>query len=882
METLFKQIINLKLVNQHLLIGIIILFMMSATMQAQNNKRDLKPEDYELWGTLYMDKLSKNGNWVSYKMHYNLVSDTLYIKNREGNKEYRFATSEVGAFCGENYYAFKELSNTLKVIDLHSSEVKEVKHVEMFEFSKNEKYLITLHNEKEQKWLTIRDSGGKTIKTIDNVISFNSNPFTGDIAIYISEPNHQRVILLSMENLNKQELIVEEKEGIFTRFVWQEEGENVAFFHQINDFRNNKMNNRVFYYKPKTKNRFVFEGDVRGNYDSPMRVSDPNQSRLTISDDGEKVFLGVEKTNENEILKTDIPQIWNGNAITVYSEKKYVDVWKNLPNLIMWKPLDNSILELSSSERPILFFNGDYEYCISYGLDEIGPQYKLSPDVNYYVTELSTGKTKLWLANQSTTMSTMSVSPTGKYIAYYRDNNYWIYEFKTDTHIKLTDKLSLNFEEDYMGIMGNYGIAGWTNHDKELVFYDKYDLWSLDIEKKQAKRITEGHKSETTYRIVDPTNSLKRRTFQREKGKLIDLNQPILFNSVTGKDSSYRIRNHKGKWTIIDCGEFAVSKIQKATHSNTYTYVIQRYDSSPTIRIKNMSWDKPMDVFQSNSIQNQFHWGHSELIEYQNSYGDILKAILYYPANYDPNKKYPMVVEIYEKQSHQLHSYINPTQNNMIGFNTTNFTTNGYFVLKPDIIFKRNNPGSSATDCTISATRVVVDKGLVDENRVGLIGHSFGGYETNFIITETDFFTAAVSGAGIADIAFFYHSIDEITGAPEIFRFENQQWRMDKPLYEDIEGYLRNSPVIQAKKVKTPILIWTGEKDNQVNYNQSVAYYLALRRMKKDLILLVYPDETHVISRPHYQKDLSCRIQEWFDYYLKNSKPKDWIRNGIE
>src|SRR5690606_14306923 len=132
-----------------------------------------------------------------------------------------------------------------------------------------------------------------------------------------------------------------EEEGEFTKFVWQDQGDNVAFFHQINDTINNRMNNRVYFYKPKSKNRFVFESDVRGDFDFPMRVSDPINSRLTISDDGEKVFFGIEKTNKNEIQQKDIPQIWNGNAITVYSEKKYMDAWKNLPHIIMWQPIDN-------------------------------------------------------------------------------------------------------------------------------------------------------------------------------------------------------------------------------------------------------------------------------------------------------------------------------------------------------------------------------------------------------------------------------------------------------------------------------------------------------------------------------------------------------------
>ena len=237
-----------------------------------------------------------------------------------------------------------------------------------------------------------------------------------------------------------------------------------------------------------------------------------------------------------------------------------------------------------------------------------------------------------------------------------------------------------------------------------------------------------------------------------------------------------------------------------------------------------------------------------------------------------------MVVHIYEIMSKNLHHYVNPSFLNGEGFNVTNYTLADYFVLLPDIRYELGNPGISAVDCVSAGVNAVVDKGLVDKSKIGLFGHSFGGFETNFIISQTNIFAAAVSGAGISDIIAYYFNISKnAIFQPEMWRFEDQQWRMGKSLYDDKEGYLRNSPIMHAQNVTTPLLLWTGKNDRIVPWNQSITYYLALRKLGVKNRLLVYPDEDHSLENRQNQTDLSKRMMGWFDDLLKGEPTQDWI-----
>ena len=286
-------------------------------------------------------------------------------------------------------------------------------------------------------------------------------------------------------------------------------------------------------------------------------------------------------------------------------------------------------------------------------------------------------------------------------------------------------------------------------------------------------------------------------------------------------------------------------------------------------------------MVQSNPQHFNYHWGTSQLINYTNSKNQQLQGVLYYPVDYNPVKKYPMVVYIYEKLSQHLHSYVNPTLHNNIGINTSNLNAQGYMVLHPDILYTIDDVGISATDCVVSATKAVIAMGIVHPDKIALTGHSFGGYEANFIATQTSLFATIISGAGSSDLVNTYLSIGWNTGKSESWRFEDHQYRMEQPMYANMEGFLRNSPIMQAQNVDTPLLIWTGEQDRQVHYYQSIEFYNALRRLGKKQIMLVYPDNGHILTESTSREDFTHRFEQWLATYLKDVPAPEWIAKGM-
>src|SRR5690606_37845490 len=245
-----------------------------------------------------------------------------------------------------------------------------------------------------------------------------------------------------------------------------------------------------------------------------------------------------------------------------------------------------------------------------------------------------------------------------------------------------------------------------------------------------------------------------------------------------------------------------------------YVFRKQKFDLSPQLILFDERKGCPKLFVQSNLQQKRFFWGKSRLLHYTNSQGRELQGAMFYPVNYDSNKKYPMVVNIYEKKSSLLHKYQNPSNVMEDGFNPTNFVNEGYFVLYPDIFYEINNPGISAVDCVLQAVKNTLnEEPTVDKNRVGLIGHSFGGYQTAFIITQTDMFATAIAGAPITDLVSHYLGIGWNTGKSHAWRFEHQQIRYSGPYYEQLTPYILNSPIHTMREINTPLLLWFGDKD---------------------------------------------------------------------
>jgi dipeptidyl aminopeptidase/acylaminoacyl peptidase len=238
-----------------------------------------------------------------------------------------------------------------------------------------------------------------------------------------------------------------------------------------------------------------------------------------------------------------------------------------------------------------------------------------------------------------------------------------------------------------------------------------------------------------------------------------------------------------------------------------------------------------------------------------------------------------MIVYIYERLSDNLHRFVAPGPGTSI--NPSYYASNGYLVLMPDIVYTVGYPGQSALKCVLPAIQAVADQGILDEGAVGIQGHSWGGYQIAYMVTQTNRFKAAAAGAPVSDMVSAYDGIRWGTGLPRQFQYERTQSRIGGSLWQYPTRFLENSPIFQADRVQTPLLMLHNDADDAVPWYQGIEYYLALRRLGKEAYLFNYPGEPHGLRRRADQKDYTVRMQQFFDHHLKGAAKPAWMEKGI-
>jgi dipeptidyl aminopeptidase/acylaminoacyl peptidase len=295
--------------------------------------------------------------------------------------------------------------------------------------------------------------------------------------------------------------------------------------------------------------------------------------------------------------------------------------------------------------------------------------------------------------------------------------------------------------------------------------------------------------------------------------------------------------------------------------------------------VTNTRFENPKKVTDGDAQRQKYTWGKAELVSFRNVDGIPLQAVLRKPENFDPSKKYPMLVYIYEKLSDGLHTFSNPAPGTSI--NIPYYVSNGYLVLTPDIVYTVGNPGQSALKCVLPAIQEVVDQGFVDEKAIGIQGHSWGGYQIAYMLTQTNRFKAAEAGAPVGNMTSAYSGIRWGSGMPRQFQYEQTQSRIGPPLYEAPHKYLENSPIFHIQRVKTPLLILHNDQDDAVPWYQGIELFLALRRNNKEAYLLNYNGEFHGLRRRQNQRDFTVRMQQFFDHHLKGAPKPEWMEKGV-
>ncbi|MGV8946487.1 MAG: prolyl oligopeptidase family serine peptidase [Lutibacter sp.] len=858
------------------------LFLITCPVIGQvRETKQLTSEDYHLWSTLNAEGISDHGKWVSYSLSYESKMDTLFVKSTDTEQTFFFPKGFNGKFIGDNSFGYMLPDNRFQLKNLINGKIKEVNQIQSFDLVIDNQYILLygIANESKSR-VTIINLNGDVIETIENVTSFTLNPKNDALAYCASDSIGASVALLQFGKKMVKTNIINSNKKLFENVVWQNEGNSIVFVGRSIDSKDFTADT-VLHYSIAEKQLFQYDTSLEKSWPKGMVLYANFTSSLGISDDGARVFFKFRKAIEVSKIKNNSGvQIWNASDKDLFPVLNTYGKPENNPRLAIWWPKSGKFRVVGDTIHPTAILNGNQKFALVHNQDHNKPSFKYQAERDYYLVELETGKKVPFLQKQSGARNHLILSPGGKYILYFRDLNWWLYSFATQTHSNITRNTGVTFYDDSSDEpeeSSPFGLLGWTVNDGSLLLYDRFDIWEFSLNNNViAKKLTHGREHQQIFRqakFISWDPNVLTSKFQE-----IDLTKSLLLKikTIDNNKSGYAYLNKNLIMQSIVFEQKLVSALLKAKDADYFIYLREDFNEPPTLIIK--KGKAPSETFfKSNPQHNYYGWGSYKLIEYKNSKGISLNGALFYPFNYDPKQQYPMIVNIYEKKSRELHTYTNPSLLNGARFNRTYFTSLGYFVLLPDIVYEIGNPGFSSVDCVMAATKTAFSLAPIDKNRLGLIGHSFGGYETNFIITQTNLFAAAVAGAGISDLTSWYFSVGLGEKKPEAWRFETQQFRMEKTWFEDMHGYLKNSPLNAVTKVTTPLLSYTGESDPTVNPNQTLEFYLALRRLNKEHIMLIYPKDDHVIQIPKNQIDLTCRLSDWFGYYLNGEKKPDWF-----
>lgn len=830
-------------------------------------KRQLTAADYHLWNTLNLESISKNGDWLSYRLNYE-DSDTLFVKSSNGTKTFRFPKGANGQFFSETHFVCQGKNHTLSIISLKSGKLQLFEGVKNYTIMAN--YLIV----EQSKTLSFYDLNGRLLYSLSDVGTYAVNPDGKSIAYTTESNSNYSLHIITVRLPIIKTMVVENNDSKYEKLAWSKAGTALVFLQQ------DPQETTLYHYRTSNKSILTFRPGSNDSF--PLDMNIVMTAPLTISEDGQRVFFKIRKRPATMPVVVNDVQVWNTADKWIYPAETQIDGWNKTAKLAMWEPANKRFLQITDNLLPLGTLTADGRYAITYNPQQYEPQFKPYADRDLYRTDLATASKKQWLKKQSADAVHMIGSPKGKYIAYFRDKQWFIYDVTKETHTQIIIKNDIplfNIDYNLPDEAPAYGNPGWSTNDGSILLYDQYDIWEIKPDGSNAERLTHGREKGIIFRIIPHTANQKMRSENGGwTGGEFNLSDELVLqataadNSNTGfyllkKDSPLKLLTYDSKKT---------TGILKSSGNETFAWLEESYEHAPKIIVKK-NHEKPRVLVQSNNHQKDFFWSKPELLNYVSSEGKTLHGILYYPANYQRGLKYPMIVHIYEKQSQQLFDYVNPNLYNCVGFNVSNLTGKGYFVLLPDIEYKIGEVGSSALACVEASVHAVLKKGDVDDRKIGIIGHSFGGFETDYIITKSKLFACAVAGAAITNSVSWYLSVAYNTNQPNAARLESGQTRMEKSLYEDMDIYLKNSPVLLAANVNTPLLSWTGLRDLQVNTTQTFEFYMALRRLGKRHIMLGYPDEEHGIEGKEHDKDLTTRIEAWFDYYLKNIPAPDWM-----
>lgn len=675
--------------------------------------------------------------------------------------------------------------------------------------------------------------------------------------------------------------------GKYARLTWDEEQTQMAFTSDRDDAAATQPKLKVYYWKRGEAKAAELVSTATPNFREGMVISE--RGGLNFSQDGSRLFLAVapppEPEKEAEADAADekvVVDLWHWKDDYIQPMQKVrAEQERNRSYRAVYHLADKKFVQLADATMENVNPSATGQYGI--GTDDRQYRRLVGQDTNYsdvYLVNTSDATRRLLLRKQQ---FGVSFSPNGKYAVFFDGKDWGSISIPEGKFTNLTKSLGVNFyreDTDTPSTPSSYGVGGWTKDDKHVLLYDKYDIWQIAPDGSGAKNLTDGmgRKEKVEFRYVRLDQ--ERGPGNADRG--IDPTKPLLLsaeNEDTRDSGFYRDRIDGGLPEKLLWAAKNFSTPSKAKDADVLLFSASRFDEYPDLLVTDVNFKAPKKVSNTGEQMNAFFWGKSELVSFRNTDGVPLKGILVKPENFDPKKKYPLVVYIYEKLTQGLHNFTEPRPGHSI--NASLYASNGYLVLMPDIVYTVGYPGQSALKCVLPAIQAVADQGFVDENAIGIQGHSWGGYQIAYMVTQTNRFKAAAPGALVANMTSAYSGIRWGTGLPRQFQYERTQSRIGGNLWEYPMRFIENSPVFQAHRVQTPILMLHNDNDDAVPWYQGIEFYLALRRLDKEVYMFNYNGEPHGIRKRQNQRDYQRRMLEFFDHFLKGAPAPEWMEKGI-
>ncbi len=607
------------------------------------------------------------------------------------------------------------------------------------------------------------------------------------------------------------------------------------------------------------------------------------------SKDGGKLFFGSAPkpvVQDTLLLPEEIVnvEVWTGNDGYIYPQQnKQLESDKKRSYLAAINLATKELNQLGDLEVPNIELGNEGNASVFLGESNVPYRKAItwegSAANDFYVYNLQ-DKVRKKVASQ--VKGNASLSPKANFVYWFSlaDTAWFSYSVASDRTTKLNQGLKIKFadeEDDHPDYPGAYGSAGWTADDAQFIAYDRYDLWAFDPEnKKSPVNLTKiGREEKTVFRYIKLDN----------EERFIDPSKELLlsaFNETSKASGFYKLSLKDGKLTklLMDDFRFNPANVVKAKQGNQVLFTRESFREFPDVWAADFNLTMPKKISNANPQMKNYFWGSVELVKWISLDNIPLSGLLYKPENFDSKKKYPLMVYFYEKYSDDIHNHYAPAPiRSFINFSL--YASSGYLIFVPDVVYRIGFPGESAQNCLLPGVTSLISKGFVDEKHIGIQGHSWGGYQTAYLITRTNLFAAAEAGAPVVNMISAYGGVRWESGMSRMFQYEKSQTRLGGSLWEKPMLYIENSPIFFADKVQTPLLMMHNDGDGAVPWYQGIEMYMAMRRLNKPVWMLNYNGQGHGLTQRQDRTDFAIRMKQFFDHYLKGEPMPPWMKTGV-